>query len=102
MTLLEDLVSSRADVPRSIRARAWSLLANLHQRWSLNRDGTSWNIDSLYRAARCANEACVLGFAPSGVLFVGVTIERIGFRGQEDCRHSTELFATASRRQAEG
>lgn len=47
----------------------------------------------------CADEACALGFVPPGVLSVGMTVERSGFRRKEDLKFpgwSTERFEKLS------
>ena len=105
ITLLNNLNASEG-TSRHSRARALALLSDIHYDLRIvegaDIDGdfdACWNIDSIYRAAACANEACALGFSPSGVVYIGMSIERLGLRRQEDCKfpgHSTERFAALS------
>lgn len=88
------------DTPRPTRARAWSLLAHIH--WSSRedtKDADGWHLDAVQRAAECANEACALGFAPPGILIVGMNIEQRGYRRHEDMKtpmQVTDRFSVLS------
>ncbi|GJE84151.1 hypothetical protein PsYK624_002270 [Phanerochaete sordida] len=85
-TLMRALRTPRAS--RSVRARALSLLASIHHARripNLERPGV-WDLDALYRAAVCADEAAALGFTSPSVLAVGIEVERAGFRRRADCR----------------
>ena len=74
------------NVPRSLRARAFSCLA--HAQWDarIANGGQAWNIDSVYRACFFANGAAALGFTTPEVLAVAAGTERAGFRNKEDAQ----------------
>lgn len=72
---------------RAVRARAWALIAHIQFERRIDADDPGcWNVDSLYRAAVSADEACKLGYVCPGTLFVGMTVERTGFRRPGDCK----------------
>lgn len=109
---LLDKILAILDTPRFVRVRALSLRAHIEFERRITQDNPDyWNIDALYRAAKYADEACALGFVSSGVLDIGITIERAGFRRQEDCRFPqwsterferlTDLWRVVDRRKAE-
>ena len=80
------LVSSKEGVSPSLRARAYSSLA---EGW-LNRaenglsTATSHFIRRLYNAGNCANQAVALGLASRAALRVAARIQSEGFRRPED------------------
>ncbi|KZW01287.1 hypothetical protein EXIGLDRAFT_830237 [Exidia glandulosa HHB12029] len=69
-------------VPRSIRGRAFSLMANAELEQAF-RDPESLNISALLRAADHADNAAALGFVSSVVLFVAKRVDAIGARSRE-------------------
>lgn len=89
-------VTSTPNVPRRDLGHAFSLFGHIQFERRIDKDDKGcWNIDSLYRAAVCADKACALGFVSPTVLHIGVTVERVGFRRQQDCRFagwSTDRF----------
>ena len=67
---------------RSVRARAYSCLASVHYHRRIE-DGipNSCNIDSLYRAAKRADECAALGLTTPTVLEIGQFIATVDLRG---------------------
>lgn len=63
-------------VSRNVRARAWSCLAHGFGVDSHNRSGTTVNIDGVYRAAQCADEAAQLGFVSPATLCIADKIHK--------------------------
>ncbi|KIP12900.1 hypothetical protein PHLGIDRAFT_123946 [Phlebiopsis gigantea 11061_1 CR5-6] len=105
-------IANPLNASRPVRARAWALIAHIEfERRLDDEDPDCWNVDSLYRAAVCANEACTLGYVCPGTMSVGMAIERSGFRRQEDCKFPeqdtkrfeelTALWRAVDRRKAE-
>jgi len=89
------LVSSREDVPVSLKVRAYSSLA---KGW-LDRaeKGLCATLNSvrLYKAGNCANQAVALGLASRTAVRVASRIEFLGFRRPEDNKlpkHGAERF----------
>ena len=89
------LSSFRADVPLSLKARAYASLAKgFHDEACENRPKTL-NITRLYDAGNSANQAAALGLISPVILRVALEIEELGLRQPEDNQfpeHSTEMF----------
>ena len=87
-------MSTREDVPLSLKARAYSCLA---KGW-LDRackKGPTISVDHLYDAGTSANEAVALGLISEVALIVAESIQSSGFRLREGSKHpeeSTERF----------
>lgn len=62
------------DVPRSIRARAWSCTAFAWDEFSTYPDRKSTNLDYVYRAAYCADWAARLGLVSPAALALAAKI----------------------------
>jgi len=64
-------------IPRKIRARALSCLANAHWDKRIVDDGEAWNIDTVFRAASCADACASYGLVTPTVLLIGQMVQRI-------------------------
>lgn len=95
ISLLQKLASDPC-TPRAFRGRAFSVLSSIHFELRVDAsDPSTWNIDSVYRAAVNADAAAALGFVSPNVLWVARNIDRVGFRRQSECKfpgHSTARF----------
>lgn len=72
--------TSSPQVPRSLQARVWSCLAHAWDEKSLDPDGITVNIDSIYRAAECADIAAELGFVSPVTITLGTKITNMRAR----------------------
>ena len=96
---------------RSMKARAYSCLAEGQFEARIVDDGTTWNMDALYRAGLFADKCVALGLTTPAVVSIASAIERVGFRRKEDemfpghhperFEKLTNLWAAADKRAAE-
>lgn len=71
------LSSAKADIPRGVEARAWSCLTHAYKELAKENDGTTCNVDGMYRAASCAEQACSLGFMSPIICGLANEIKRL-------------------------
>ncbi|KAI0796352.1 hypothetical protein BC629DRAFT_1439390 [Irpex lacteus] len=71
------LSSVKADIPRGVEARAWSCLTHAYKELAKENDGTTCNVDRMYRAASCAERACSLGFMSPIICGLANEIKRL-------------------------
>ncbi|KAF9782248.1 hypothetical protein BJ322DRAFT_1111124 [Thelephora terrestris] len=89
------IVSYLEGVPVPLKARAYSSLARAWYDLATENAPRTLQIDRLYDAGNCANEAVALGLISPVTLTVASRIEDAGFRRPQDNRfpeHSTERF----------
>ena len=89
------LAFSRDDASPILKARAYSSLAKCWLSQTHGKRLATLNIDRLYDAGHCANQAIALGLITGAALSVAEKIESAGFRRPEDNKfpeHSTERF----------
>lgn len=106
-------LTSQLSTPRSIRARAYSILAHVHNEIRMNdhTKGRVCNIDTVFRAADAANAAAGLGFVSPIIIVVAMFVEHSGLRRQSECTFTglsverfeqlTDLWRVSDRRAVE-
>lgn len=72
-------------VSRSLKARAWACMALAWDERSIDPDAITCNVDSVHRAADCADIAAQFGFVPPVTLMLGTKIANM-----KDCLPSAD------------
>ncbi|KAI0797060.1 hypothetical protein C8Q75DRAFT_862786 [Abortiporus biennis] len=63
--------------PRRVRAHAFSCLCAIHWDSRVDQDGTTWNMDSMFRATSWADGCCALGLVTPQILSIGAATKKL-------------------------